>query len=196
MARPLEFDRDLARSSAMQLFWRKGYGATSLTDLLDAMSIGRSSFYAAFGDKRALFAEALVLFSDRTRQMLVEAWEEQRSLTAIRTFFRRTLLEVPRERARRGCMMVNTVLELAEVDQELSAVASRELARMESVFADCFEQAQAAGDYPLERSPERLAAHVMLINQGLRVVSRQPVSRKALAGQIETALSLLELPAA
>ena len=88
-------------------------------------------------------------------------------------------------------MMVNTILELAAVDAELSTMAARELARVESVFEVFFAQAQRAGDYPAERSPAALAAHAMLINQGLRVASRKRVSRKALESQIETALSLL-----
>ncbi|MFM8354230.1 MAG: TetR/AcrR family transcriptional regulator, partial [Gammaproteobacteria bacterium] len=55
MSRPIEFDRSKALDKAVALFWRKGYQATSLTDLLAAKQIGRSSFYAAFTDKRSLF---------------------------------------------------------------------------------------------------------------------------------------------
>ncbi|MEO1614160.1 MAG: helix-turn-helix domain-containing protein, partial [Pseudomonadota bacterium] len=54
----------------MSLFWRQGYQATSLADLLAAMEIGRSSFYAAFTDKRSLFIECLDLFSSRTIDLL------------------------------------------------------------------------------------------------------------------------------
>src|SRR5260370_42041753 len=59
MARPREFDRDAARKRAMSVFWAKGYAGTSTDDLLEAMSIGRQSMYAAFGDKRTLYVEAL-----------------------------------------------------------------------------------------------------------------------------------------
>ena len=73
MARPVEFDRDYAVDASMKVFWSKGYSATSLQDLLDSTGIARSSFYAAFGDKRSLFIEALRLFSRRTQAMLLEA---------------------------------------------------------------------------------------------------------------------------
>jgi len=194
MARPVEFDRDEALEAAMRLLWGQGYVATPVDQLLGAMGIARSSFYAAFGDKRSLFVEVLRLFSDRTRAMLMEAWSETETLEAIARFFRSTLLEVPRQRAGRGCLMVNTILELAEVDAELSALASSELARVETVFEQCFARAQAAGQYPLRRSASELAAHVMLLNQGLRVASRKRASRNELGKQIDTALSLLELP--
>ncbi len=195
MARPIEFDRDEALEVALRLFWQKGYTATSLNQLLEALQIGRSSFYAAFGDKRSLFVEVLHLFSERTRQMLLAAWERTGSLAAIRAFFYGTLLDVPRYRAGRGCMMVNTILELAEVDEDLSALAARELARVEDVFEECFEHAQRVGEFSVERSAADLAGHVMLLNQGLRVASRTRVSRMDLKNHVDVALSLLGLPA-
>lgn len=193
MARPIEFDREQALEAALKLLWSQGYVATSLNQLLETMGIGRSSFYAAFTDKRSLFIEALELFSERTRQMLVNDWEETGSLDAIQRFFYTTLLEVPRARAGRGCMMVNTLLELADVDPELSVLAERKLARIESVFEDCFDQAQQAGDYTRDRSARDLAAHVMVMNQGLRVASRKRVPRSELKRDIDSALSLLGL---
>lgn len=193
MARPTEFDRDEALEAAMKLFWCQGYVATSLSQLLETMGIGRSSFYAAFGDKRSLFIEALELFSERMRKMLVDACEETGSLDAIGRYFYSTLLEVPGAWASRGCMMVNTILELADVDPELSVLAERKLAGVESVLEDCFEQAQQTGRYTRDRSARELAAHVMVLNQGLRVASRKRVPRSELKRNIDTALSLLGL---
>ena len=196
MARPTEFDRDQTLEAAMKLFWCRGYVATSLSQLLETMGIGRSSFYAGFGDKRSLYVEVLRLFSDRTLQILLDARREAGALDAVRRFFYGTLLEVPRARCARGCLMVNSVLELAEVDPALRALASDELAAIERGFESCFEAAQAAGVYPRDRSPRDLAAHVMLINQGLRVASRERVPRKELGRRIDTALSLMGIPAA
>ncbi|MEA2965178.1 MAG: TetR/AcrR family transcriptional regulator, transcriptional repressor for nem operon, partial [Alphaproteobacteria bacterium] len=59
MARPREFDRDEALERAMSVFWSKGFAATSTSDLVEAMQIGRQSMYDSFGDKRALYLEAL-----------------------------------------------------------------------------------------------------------------------------------------
>ena len=94
-----------------------------------------------------------------------------RPRTSLRRFFERTLLEVPRARAARGCMMVNTVLELAEVDPELSAVAASELDIVEALFAEVIADADATTNGSARSSlpvSER-AAQVMLLNQGLRV---------------------------
>jgi TetR/AcrR family transcriptional repressor of nem operon len=193
MARPTEFDRQQALTAAMQLFWRQGYTATSLSQLLEAMGIGRSSFYAAFSDKRTLFTECLELFYQRTRRIMQSAWDTHQSPQAFREFFHDTLFKVPEYRARRGCMMVNTVLELDEVDTELSQQASRQLDDIEELFATCFESIQQGGDYPGQQSPQELAACLMVINQGLRVASRKGLSRDQLSHTVDASLSALGL---
>ena len=92
--------------------------------------------------------------------------------------------------------MVNTILELADVDPALSDLAAEELARIETLFQTYFEHALDAGEYEQTRSAADLAAHVMLINQGLRVASRKRVPRRELKMRVDTALSLLGLPEA
>ena len=196
MPRPAEFERQQTLDAALRLFWCQGYTATSLNQLLAAMDIGRSSFYAAFGDKRSLFVECLELFALRTRDILRAARDEQGSPAAIRGFFDRTLFQVPDYRARRGCMMVNTILELAEVDPALSQLAADKLGEVENDLAECFREAQSAGDFPAGKKAEDLAACVMVINQGLRVASRKKTSRRELRRAVDTSLSLLGLAAA
>ncbi len=103
MARPLEFDRSKAVNKALVLFWRKGYQASSLADLLSAMGIGRSSFYAAFTDKRTLFLECLDLFAARTVDVVQHARCEMPPVDALQHFFERNFV-------------VLTVFGLAELD--------------------------------------------------------------------------------
>ena len=66
MARPREFNREVALKEAMKAFWAKGYAATSTEDLIQAMGIGRQSLYHAFGDKRRLYVEALETYQRET----------------------------------------------------------------------------------------------------------------------------------
>jgi TetR/AcrR family transcriptional regulator, transcriptional repressor for nem operon len=191
MARPLEFDRNAALEAAMKLFWRQGYAATSLSQLLDAMDIGRSSFYAAFTDKRSLYVEALTLFADRTRAMLDDACAADASIEAIRRFFYATLFDVPEARLRNGCLMVNTLLELADVDDDLSDLAARKLGEVQSGFEACIARAVESGQLHTDRAPRELAEFVMLVNQGLRVASRRRTNKRELKRAVDTAMSLL-----
>jgi TetR/AcrR family transcriptional repressor of nem operon len=189
MARPIEFDRPKAVNRALALFWRKGYQATSLADLLAAMHISRSSFYAAFTDKRTLFIECLDLFSARTLDMLHHARSEMPPVDALQSFFERNFVGAHGAGAVRGhwgCMLVNTVLEMAGVDDDLAARASHHLGDMQRIFQAYL---QDAGAEPARA--EELAAMLMLFNEGIRVSSRRRLPDAQHLQPIATAFRLI-----
>jgi TetR/AcrR family transcriptional repressor of nem operon len=186
VARPLGFDRGKVRDRALLLFWRRGYQAASLADLLAAMRIGRGSFYAAFGDKRGLFLECLDRFAERTQEVFRRARAERPPVDALQYFFERQLVGPGRGAATWGCLLVNTVLETAGVDEGLSARASAHLGAMQTAFGLCLRDAGCA--------PERadaLASMLMLLNEGVRVASRRRVSTRDQLDPIATAFVLL-----
>jgi TetR/AcrR family transcriptional repressor of nem operon len=195
VARTLEFNRDDALASAMHLFWRQGYSATSLHQLLEAMAIGRSSLYATYGDKRRLFIEALDLFSQRNNALLDNAFNQKKPLLAVREFFMASVNNSTPSRLARGCMMVNSILELADVDPELSKHAAKRLGEVESKFQECFELAQTLGQLDKDYSAQYLAKMIMTLNQGLRVSSRKNESAKEMAKVVETTMSMLGITA-
>ncbi len=195
MARKLEFDRTRALEAAMKIFWSRGYVATSLAELLDAMNIARSSFYASFGDKRSLFIECLDLFASRTLEMLQNSDIEAAPEQSAAAFFEKTLFDVPLKRTHNGCMMVNTIIELADVDPELSQRAGQKLALIEQRFEQLFDSAQEQGRLAAAQSPQALAQYVMNINQGLRVQSRKRAPRSELRTIVDTSLSMAGLAA-
>lgn len=195
MARSPEFDRKKAVEAAMKLFWARGYTASSLPDLLEATGIARSSFYASFGTKRSLFIECLELFGDRTLTILEDDAKRLAPAALPRAFFQATVLDVSQRKAKQGCLMVNTVLELADVDTQLNQLATKKLDAIEKAFARAFQVAHENGELDSPHSPEELASLVMTINLGLRVKSRQNLSLKKLNPIIENSLSLLGLAA-
>ena len=170
MSRPIEFDRAKALQRAMDLFWRQGFQATSLVDLLAAMSISRSSFYAAFGDKVGLFVECLDLFAQRTIDLLERTRAEMPPVDALQAFFERDFVGARGTRSQWGCMLVSTVLEMAGVDDDLAARASRHLDLVQRIFRTFLQDAGAT-----PALAEDLAALLMLVNEGVRVSSRRPV---------------------
>lgn len=168
MARPAEFDRSKAVDRALRLFWRKGYQASSLADLLEVMGIGRSSFYAAFTDKRSLFIVCLDLFAERTLALLERSCAQRPPLDALQGFFEGDLFGGRGELRQWGCMLVNTSLEMAGVDDGLAAHASRHLDRVQHAFQASL---RTAGAPPA--LADDLAAMLMLVNEGVRVSSRR-----------------------
>lgn len=187
MARPLEFDRKAATQSALLLFWSKGYQATSLADLVAAMGISRSSLYAAYGDKRGVFLECLDLFAARSIEILAQARTRQPPLIALKSFFLQPISDEAGERWAWGCMLVNTVLELAEVDDALCGHARRRLAEVEAAFESCLSDTGCGAAKAAE-----LSAFLMVVNEGLRVSSRRALPQAVHRTQIETTFRLLE----
>jgi TetR/AcrR family transcriptional repressor of nem operon len=186
MARPLEFDRSKALNKALALFWRKGYQATSLADLLAAMEIGRSSFYAAFTDKRTLYIACMDLFSARVMDMLERECREKAPLDVLQQFLEGSLAGGRGVRSGWGCMLVNSVIELAGLDDDLVARASSHLLSLQGFFRRCLED---AGTTPAQS--EELAAMLMLFNEGVRVSSRRRLPEAQHLQPIATAFRLI-----
>ena len=168
MARPPEFDRAHALNRALALFWRKGYQATSLADLLAAMGIGRSSFYAAFTDKRTLFMQCMDLFAARVLELLERARADKPPLAVLQDFLEGNFAGGRAARSDWGCMLVNSVLEMAGVDDDIVARASNHLTGLQRYFESCLRDAGATA-----AQAEELAAMLMLFNEGIRVSSRR-----------------------
>lgn len=191
MARPQQFDRQQALESAMLVFWQQGYGASSMAQLLSAMDISRSSFYASFGDKRSLFVQCLELFFQRTLRFYDQQAAGNAPLNAIRCFFHSTLVSVPDHRRQLGCLMVNSVLELADNDNELRDLASDKLAAIEQIFVSCYLRAKALNQIDGHRDCRQLAQMTMLLNKGLRVTCREHHSQTEIEQQLNSVYAVL-----
>jgi TetR/AcrR family transcriptional repressor of nem operon len=186
MSRPIEFDRSKALDKAVALFWRKGYQATSLTDLLAATQIGRSSFYAAFTDKRSLFLTCMDVFAARTGDLLEHARATKPPLDVLEDFFQGKFFGGRESRRNWGCMLVNSVLEMAGVDEGIVARASAHLTGLQRYFETCLRD---AGATPAQAS--ELAAILMLFNEGIRVSNRRRLSRPQQAHTIAATFRLI-----
>lgn len=195
MARKPSFNREQAVDAALKLFWRRGYAATSMPELLQTMGVARSSFYATFTDKRSLFIECLELFGERTRTILVEAAASGDNLGAIKQFFSTTVTDASQARVSSGCMMVNTVLELADVDAELKNHAQKKLDEIQHEFQHLLTKAQIAGELTSSHQPAELAEALMTLNLGIRVQCRKQSNRARLQQSINTSLALFGIAA-
>ncbi|WP_161624275.1 TetR/AcrR family transcriptional regulator [Spongiibacter marinus] len=192
MARPTQFDRESALDKATKLFWTQGYHATSLSMLLERMGIARSSFYASFVDKRSLFIECLQRFGQRTVAE-IPADNDDAPLSVIPRFFQATLLDVEAEQLQKGCMLVNSVLELANTDPTLSELSAAQLSVVQNIFEQALSAAAKQGKFTSTLTPSEIAEQLMIINQGLRVQSRKGIDNKQLWASFLTSLKLLGL---
>ncbi|MHA6913697.1 TetR/AcrR family transcriptional regulator [Ralstonia pseudosolanacearum] len=192
MARPQEFDAAEALHQAMDVFWRKGYEATSLADLLEAMDLSKSSLYAVFGGKRELFLAAFDAYREERaaemRQILGQAPARQ----AIESFFRKIIADAGREDASRGCMSINQAVEMAPHDPEVRARVLQDFALMEKGLTRTIERGQAEGSIKSTDAARNLARLLVLAFPGLQVMVRAGSDRAKLDDTLNLLLSMLD----
>ena len=192
MPRTKEFEPEAAVQRAMELFWQKGYEATSMSDLLGGMGIGRGSFYGTFGDKRSLFLAALDRFERTRTAWIPQVLEEGESpVEAIRYVFERTVDSLVGFEPRRGCLLANTAVELAPHDPEVAERIRSHVGRTEAAFEQALERARATGDLPGHADPRVLSRFLVNNLHGLRVMARAGADRETLEDVVAVVLEAL-----
>jgi TetR/AcrR family transcriptional repressor of nem operon len=191
MARPREFDEGAVLDAAIQCFWSRGYEATSVKDLIDETGITAASLYNAYGDKRALFRTALDRYVDNSIAARMQRCAALPPREAIEAFFAEILSRSLNDREHKGCMLVNSALEMAPHDPEFQRIIAMVLTRIENFFRDCIERAQAAGTITHAMSADQLARHLLGVLIGVRALARVRPERTLLEGVIAPALDLL-----
>jgi len=193
MARPREFEVDDALERAMQVFWAKGYEATSLDDLCEAMGLGRSSLYAAFGDKHALYAKVLDRYEDAAVIRIGATISAAPTIKAgIGAFIGRIIDAIVAGPGRRGCFIGNCAAELVRGDRGGAARVRRSLDRIEATFRAALESAQAKGELPASADVAALARFITAGIQGLRLVGKANPDRAVLEDIAAVMLQCLE----
>lgn len=157
---------------ATDLFWEKGFHATSMRNLQQAIDLRPGSIYASFGSKEGLFKEALHHYSQRSRSQLKAAIEQAGDpLNGLKQFVI-DVLQCQSEAPSNMCMLVKTISELTEDQAELLAEAKGLLNAMEGAFASAIRQAQAQGLVDAEQDPARMAQRLQVQFMGLRTYIR------------------------
>ena len=191
MGRPYEFDREETLSKAMDLFWEKGYKATSIQDLVDHMGIKRGSIYNTFGDKRSLFIAAVEYYADEITSRTIKVLESPGSPTEnIRTFFE-TIVNTPSDRKTRGCLISNTVVELAPHDEKVAQTVRNILLKIQEAFLNCLNRAVEMGELPKDTDTRVLSSFLATSTHGLIVTGKSTQNPKEVQDVVNVILSTL-----
>ncbi len=192
MSRSQEFNTQEVVGKATQVFWSKGYKGASLRDLLDAMGIGKGSFYAAFGSKRELFLDALKRYGEK-HAMVYEVSDILASLPArdaIEKVFERVIDRAVDDK--RCCMFGKTALEFWQSDPEIADKVAEGVSQVKEAFREVVVRGQKEGDIKVEHNPESIAHFLTGIFYGLQVTGSAIPDRKALQNIVSNALKLLD----
>ncbi len=194
MARPKEFDPDEALDQAMHVFWHKGYEATSMEDLLAAMDINRGSLYATFGDKRQLFLKAMDRYcaGGGIGSRISILTQPGPALPLIRRFIAAMLEFGLSDPQRRGCLITNTVMELAPHEQEIARKVAGRFQMAEEAFFTLLTRAQQEGELAPGKDPRALARVLVTMMQGTIVMIKAGIPADQIRQTADTALSILD----
>jgi TetR/AcrR family transcriptional repressor of nem operon len=173
MGRLKQFDPDVAVSTAMDLFWRRGYGATTPADLVDALGIGKGSLYNTFESKRALFEQALRRYGDQRVAGLIELLNRPEPARArLRAALERLAAPENADLRQRGCLAVNTVTELGETDEAAATIVRGVFERMERALQATIEEGQRNGELDADCSAKEIASLMLTTIIGMSVVAK------------------------
>lgn len=186
--RPLSFDREAALNQAMLLFWRHGYEATSLSDLTAAMGVTPPSIYAAFGDKRRLFLEAVGRYlsgpvtSERIIEEAATAQEAARGLLqAAASAF--TGADTPP-----GCLLASSAISCSAAAAEVQGELADIRRGIEACLRGRIARAVEAGELAAATDADALAGHIMAVIQGMSTLARDGATRDKLMRVAATAM--------
>jgi TetR/AcrR family transcriptional regulator, transcriptional repressor for nem operon len=193
MARPREFEEVAVLDAAVQCFWARGYEATSVRDLAEKMGITGASLYNAFGDKRTLYRRALDHYVEQSFGDRVGRFEGNFApREAIGAFFNEIIERSLDDTERKGCMLVNSALEMAPHDPEFQCVVAEVLVQVERFFRRCAAAGQRGGTITTAQSADDIARLLLSVLLGIRVLARTRPDRALLEGLIRPVFALLD----
>jgi TetR/AcrR family transcriptional repressor of nem operon len=193
MTRPRSFDEPEVLDAAIDCFWRRGYAATSMRDLSGEMGLGSASLYNAFSDKRTLFVRALDRYLDQTmRERIARLERTAPPKRAVTAFIAEIVERSVDDPGQRGCMLVNAAAEIAPLDRELGRHIGACLDELHAFFRRCIVRAKADGSVPADRDAAEIAALLLAVVMGIRVLARAKPDRKLLRRIAKPALAMLD----
>lgn len=175
----------------MQCFWQHGYEATSVRDLAGHMNLTSASVYNAFGDKRELYRRALEHYIDISIADRIERLQRKPAVEAIQGFFDELIERSLTDPERKGCMLVNSALEMAPRDPGLRELVAEVLRRIETFFRRCVEAGQRDGSITSAQPAADLARMLLGVQLGLRVLARSRPEPALLRGMVRAAVASL-----
>ncbi len=189
LGRPLSFDRDAALRQAMLTFWRHGYETTSVAELTAAMGVSAPSLYAAFGDKRRLFLEAVRLYAGEPDATSLAFDAAPTARDAARALLTGAATAYTGEDTPKGCLLASATASGSAASADVQRAVADVRRGADRRLRTRIERDIAEGLLPSETEAAALSGLVMAVTQGLSVLARDGAPRAALLVIVETALA-------
>ncbi len=187
--RPRSFDRDAALAAAMEVFWRKGFEATSISDLTEAMGINPPSLYSAFGDKERLFLEAIESYQ-QNRGFSCPYADEPTARGAIERLLIYLANDLTESSHPRGCLMMMAAATSANTSVALQKVLTQKRLAARDHMRLRIKRGIEEGDVPAGTDVSALSDFYSTIITGMSLQARDGATRKSLLATVEQSMQI------
>jgi TetR/AcrR family transcriptional repressor of nem operon len=192
MPRVKKFDENEVLLKAMSLFWKQGYSATSVQDLVEHLGINRASLYDTFGDKEQLFQKSFEQYRRINIDSLSKFLAKHSNVKmGFRGLFEKAMDEALHDSERKGCFVVNTTTELIPGDENIEDILDRNKRDITGIFIDYLQKGKESGQIKGDKDINALAGLFYTVYNGLRVVSKVRPNKEELLATINLTMSLL-----
>ena len=181
MPRTKNFDENKALEAAMYLFWRKGYADTSIQDIEKAMNLKRTSIYNAFGNKRNLFQQALMLYLDRILGRFITVLEQgSTAKNSVRNVLNEVIKLHYNPENPGGCMVVLSLLESHQHDEQTNNMINGALRQLRDAVVKILKRGKKNGEFKDPVQYQSFANQVVALITGLIVMAKADFSKSEL----------------
>lgn len=193
MARTKDFDETEVLKKAIELFWHKGYSATSMQDLVDGLGISRSSLYDTYGDKHTLYIKALESYRASGSGTMCNIIQNASSAKeAIRKLLELVIGELTADAQRKGCFMVNAEVETAPHDKQVNSMVCEHDQQIENAFYAAIKKGQEKGEIPAVKDARALARFTFNTVKGIRVSAKSTNDSSLFSDIIDLSMSVFD----
>jgi len=193
MARTKSFNQEEVLDKAVQLFWTKGYNATSANDLVKELGLSRSSLYDTYGDKRTLFVKSLNRYRKTVVAEMIKMIDNSTNIkAALREIFKLIIEQDIEAKIPKGCFIVNSAIELSSYDKEIAKIVALNQQKVEEALEKAILKGQKEGTISNNQKATYLAKFFYNSIVGIRVSMKYSKFRSSLDEVITINLSILK----
>ena len=193
MPRTKQFCEKETLNKAVELFWEKGFHATSMQDLVTHLGINRASLYDTYGGKEELFDKAFEHYRETSIAWLEKLFEDCNSIKeGFRKLFESAIREAATDVCRKGCFVVNTITELIPGNEKMEQILFDHKIYIEDLFVNLVQKGIDNGEISSSKNPSEVGLMLFTLYNGIRVVSKIDADFNRLQKVVNSGLSVLD----
>lgn len=193
MPRVKTFREEEVLEKAMEVFWKNGFHATSMQELVEHMGINRASLYDTFGCKEALFERAFEQYRLNNQKMVKDFLQRQQSVReGLFRLYEKAIDVALGDPDSKGCFVVNTTAEFNQRDEAIKPLLAANKADFELLFVEYLQKGVDSGEIDARKDLPAIATFLYTLYSGLMLLSRLHPNREELLTSVRSGLSILD----